>query len=171
MAPCRYNTLAGAAAGVNGEWLDSMKQPGLRTVLATLVAIFGSGFLLGSGGGLASCGANVAPQVQSAVVDAQNRLGFDLVRLALREPSRGSQNNVFLSPFSIEQALGVVYLGARGETARAFAKAAIVPAPSSADFACSSKNLRDGLSSGPDSGVTLDFANALWVRQGFTLKA
>jgi serpin B len=70
---------------------------------------------------------------------------------------------------SIDQALGVVYLGARGETAKAFVKSSVVPAIDPMDFACASQNLRADLPQ-TDSDVTLQFANALWVNPGLSLK-
>ena len=82
-------------------------------------------------------------------------------------PSSGK--NVFISPFSIAQALGVVYLGARGATAKAFVKSSVVPAVDPSDFACASQNLRAGLPQ-TDADLALEFANALWVRQGLSLK-
>ena len=57
---------------------------------------------------------------QTRVVQAQNDLGFSLLHAV-------SGKDAFISPFSIAQALGVVYLGARGATAKAFVKSSVVP--------------------------------------------
>jgi serpin B len=99
---------------------------------------------------------------QTRVVQAQNDLGFSLLHAV-------SGKDVFISPFSIAQALGVVYLGARGATAKAFVKSSVVPAVSASDFACASQNLRAGLPP-TDADLALELANALWVRQGLALK-
>src|SRR5690242_18561598 len=149
------------------QLLVLMKQPALRAALAMLLAISGSGLLCGAVDRPARCASNLPAQAQSQLVQAQNNFGFTLLRELLRARSK-SPKNAFISPFSIEQALGVVYLGARGATADAFVKANIVAPVESGDFACASQNLRADLPNG-DSGVSFDFANALWVRQGFPL--
>jgi serine protease inhibitor len=100
--------------------------------------------------------------IQTRVVTAQNDLGFSLLHAV-------AGKNVFISPFSIAQALGVVYLGARGATAKAFVKSSVVPPVDPSDFSCASQNLRAGLPR-EDSDLALEFANALWVRQGLALK-
>jgi serpin B len=99
---------------------------------------------------------------QTRVVQAQNALGFSLLHAV-------SGKDAFISPFSIAQALGVVYLGARGATAKAFVKSSVVPPVDASEFACASQNLRAGL---PQTGtdLALELANALWIRQGLSLK-
>jgi serpin B len=101
--------------------------------------------------------------MQTRLVTAQNDLGFTLLHAS-------TGKNVFISPLSIAQALGVVYLGARGATAKAFVESSVVPPGDPSDFACASQNLRTGLPQAY-SDATLEFANALWVRQGLSLKA
>jgi serine protease inhibitor len=101
---------------------------------------------------------------QTKVVSAENAFGFALLRATMHG------GNVFISPFSVGQALGVVYLGARGDTAQAFVKSSVVPSVDSADYACASQNLRADLPQS-DADVMLQFANALWLRQGLTLKS
>ena len=99
---------------------------------------------------------------QTRVVQAQNALGFSLLHAV-------SGKDAFISPFSIAQALGVVYLGARGATAKAFVKSSVVPPVDASEFACASQNLRAGLPrTEPD--IALELANALWIRQGLSLK-
>lgn len=106
------------------------------------------------------CSSAVAPGAAAQVVAAETTLGFALLR--------AKQNSV-ISPFSVAQALGVVYLGARGETARAFVKSSVVPPIDAASFACAAQNLRADLPQ-TDADVTLQFANALWVAQGLPLE-
>ncbi|MGP8101121.1 MAG: serpin family protein [Candidatus Cybelea sp.] len=108
------------------------------------------------------CSSGVPPMTQRRVVQAQNDLGFSLLHAV-------SGKDAFISPFSIAQALGVVYLGARGATAKAFVKSSVVPPVDPSDFACASQNLRAGLPR-TDADLALEFANALWVRQGLSLK-
>lgn len=127
----------------------------------TVAALLACGSSLAAGTP-AKCSPALAPETQRRVVAAQNDLGFALLRTAIGK-------NVFISPLSIAQALGMVYLGARGATAKAFVKSSIVPPGDPSDFACASQNLRAGL---PQSGsdVAFEFANALWVRQGLPLE-
>ncbi len=99
---------------------------------------------------------------QTRVVQAQNDLGFSLLHAV-------SGKDAFISPFSIAQALGVVYLGARGATAKAFVKSSVVPPVDASEFACASQNLRAGLPR-TDADIALELANALWIRQGLSLK-
>ncbi len=101
--------------------------------------------------------------MQKRVVTAENDLGFTLLHAS-------TGKNVFISPFSIAQALGVAYLGARGATVKAFVESSVVPPGNPSDFACASQNLRTSLPQ-TDAGAELEFANALWVRQGLSLKA
>ncbi len=110
------------------------------------------------------CSAALPAATQSKVVAGENQFGFSLLRATMHG------GNVFLSPFSVGQALGVVYLGARGDTAAAFVSSSVVPAIDSAQFACASQNLQADLPQS-DADVTLQFANALWIRQGLTLKS
>jgi serine protease inhibitor len=109
------------------------------------------------------CSSEVSPMTQTRVVQAQNDLGFSLLHAV-------SGKDAFISPFSIAQALGVVYLGARGATAKAFVKSSVVPPVDASEFACASENLRAGLPK-TDADLALELANALWIRQGLSLKA
>lgn len=137
-------------------------QPNMRFIVALAVLFVALAVAVPSrAASPARCSSNVDAQTQTRVVTSENDLGFALLR---RSPK-----NAFISPFSIGQALGVVYLGARGATAKAFVSASVVPPIDPTDFACASQNLRADLPA-TDPGLTLDFANALWVRQGLTLK-
>jgi serpin B len=130
---------------------------------AIALALLGCGCSASAADVPVKCSSEVAPMIQTRVVTAQNDLGFSLLHTV-------SGKNVFISPFSIAQALGVVYLGARGATAKAFVKSSVVPPVDPSDFTCASQNLRAGLPKA-DSDLALEFANALWVRQGLALKA
>ncbi len=127
---------------------------------AAVVLFFTGGCAAGAADTVTKCSAAVAPGITTRVIATQNDLGFALLH---------AQRNAVISPLSIGQALGVVDLGARGETATAFLKSSIVPPIDPADFACAAQNLRaDLLQADPD--VVLQFANALWVAQGFPLR-
>jgi len=111
----------------------------------------------------AKCSSEVSLPMQTRLVTAENALGFTLLHAS-------TGKNVFISPLSIAQALGVAYLGARGTTAKAFIESSVVPPGDPSDFACASQHLRTGLPQA-DADAALEFANALWVRQGVSLKA
>jgi serpin B len=131
-----------------------------RAAFAASVALLTGGCSLAAAGAPEKCGSSAPPAIQTQVVAAANDLGFALLR---------AKQNAFISPLSIAQALGVVYLGARGDTAKAFVKSSVAPPIDPAEFACASQNIRAALPQ-TDSGVTLQLANALWVAQGLALK-
>lgn len=114
--------------------------------------------------GVARCAVALPADTQTKVVNAENAFGFSLLHAAAHGGS------TILSPFSVGQALGVVYLGARGDTASAFVRSSVVAAIDVTQFACASQNLRAELAQ-PGAGAELEFANALWVRQSLTLKS
>jgi serpin B len=140
-----------------------MRRSAAAASLAIAVAFLACGCSAGAAAAPTKCNSEVSQMTQTRVVTAQNDLGFSLLHAS-------SDKNVFISPFSIAQALGVVYLGARGSTAKAFVKSSVVPPVDLSDFTCASQNLRAGLPQA-DPSLALEFANALWVRQGLSLKA
>jgi serpin B len=155
-----------------------MRTPGIeklmifRASLATVIVLFTNGCSGASADTPTRCSAAVAPAAQTRVIGAQNDLGFALLhamRASAGAGEAGRSQNVFISPLSIAQALGVIYLGAGGETAKAFVKSSVVPPIDPTDFACASQDLRAGL---PKSGsdLQLEFANALWIAQGLSPK-
>lgn len=132
----------------------------MKAAFAVAAAVLSAGCSFAAADAPVKCSAPVAPATAAQVVTAENNLGFALLR---------AKQNVVISPFSIAQALGVIYLGARGETAKAFVKSSVVPPVDPASFACAAQNLRAALPQ-TDADVTLDFANALWVAQGLPLE-
>jgi len=132
----------------------------IQAVGALVGALLASGCSSAVAATTAKCGRPLPAATQTQVVAAENDLGFALLR---------GKRDAVISPLSIDQALGLVYLGARGATATAFVKSSIVPPIAADDFACAAQDLRAGL---PQTGsdVTLQFANALWIKQGLTLK-
>ena len=129
---------------------------------ALVLAFLACGCAAETAGSSAKCSSEVSPLMQTRLVTAENDLGFTLLHAS-------TGKNVFISPLSIAQALGVAYLGARGATAKAFIESSVVPAGDPSDFACASQDLRTGLPQADDDAA-LEFANALWVRQGVSLK-
>lgn len=79
---------------------------------------------------------------------------------------RGEAGNLFLSPFSVSTALGMVALGARGKTLEEMETVLHLPANAPKAFGAILKSLNDE----PDAkkrGFTLSTANALWAQQGY----
>jgi serpin B len=74
--------------------------------------------------------------------------------------------NVLISPYSVNQALGLAYLGSKGETQQAFARVLGLPAP--AAYAAAQKSAR--AARGADDG-SLSVANSLWLRAGWNFRA
>jgi serpin B len=139
-----------------------MRWSNVATGFALVIAFLASDCGVDAAGASTKCSSE-SPLMQTRLVTAENDLGF-----ALLHASTGK--NVFISPLSIAQALGVAYLGARGATAKAFIESSVAPPGDPSDFACAAQILRTGLPQA-DSGAALEFANALWVRQGLSLKA
>lgn len=103
-------------------------------------------------------------KVDPRVTAAMNDLGFRL----LAELNRGNEN-VFISPVSIELALAMTYNGAGGETKAAMAKALGVSELTLDDLNRGNNELLS-LMKNPDPKVELAVANSLWGRQGITFR-
>ena len=102
--------------------------------------------------------------VDSRLVNATNAFGIQLYnKLAT---SNGTKN-LFISPTSIEMALGMTYNGAVGSTQQAMAATLGVKDLTRDDFNKANAQLLTLLQS-PDPKVELAIANSLWGRQGFT---
>lgn len=104
-------------------------------------------------------------KVPEPLSSAMNTFGFELCR-QLYKPSE----NVFLSPVSLQLALGMAYNGARGSTKDAMAKALGYGDMSLDDVNAANAELIKLLSN-PDPKIDLYIANALWGRQGVTYDA
>jgi serpin B len=103
-------------------------------------------------------------KIDRRVVSAVNDLGFRL----FAELGKGNEN-VFLSPASIELALAMTYNGAGGATKEAMAKAMSLGALSVEELNKGNAGLLSLLES-PDPKVELAIANSLWGRQGIVFK-
>jgi serpin B len=96
------------------------------------------------------------------LVAANNQFAFDLFN-ALRAEGQG---NLFFSPYSLSAALGMVYAGARGETARQIAHVLHCELPEE-QLAGSFQALAQILAAGAGRGYELASANRLWGQEGY----
>ncbi|MHB0938119.1 MAG: serpin family protein [Armatimonadota bacterium] len=103
-------------------------------------------------------------QVDPRVTTAMNDLGFRL----FAKLNTGNEN-VFISPASIELALAMTYNGAGGATKTAMAKALGIGELTEEELNNGNNGLL-ALMKNPDPKVELAIANSLWGRQGITFK-
>jgi serpin B len=99
----------------------------------------------------------------SPMARSNNTFAFNLYQRV-----KGQDGNLIFSPYSITQALGMLYLGAGGTTQQQIAETLALPAPEDIDFI----ELGSVMNAGPAyEGVTfqLNVANSLWAQQGYAL--
>ncbi len=99
------------------------------------------------------------------LVQAENEFAVDLYRQVSATPG-----NMVFSPYSAAAALGMAYVGARGETAREMAGILHLGGMSDAAFLQAVQAQAKDFNVEQSDGFTLHMANALWVEQGFALK-
>ena len=109
---------------------------------------------------VAKASAGLSSEVRKA------QMGFALRMLqALNDEHK--DDNVVLSPQSISTALGMTYIGAKGETADEMAKVLGIEGLTMGDVASGYKRMAGALT---DSGDTkVENANAIWVDEGFPI--
>ena len=100
-------------------------------------------------------------------VARDNAFTFDLLR-AVRKHSTDA--NVFISPLSVSMALNMTLNGAAGTTADEMRTALRESGYSTADINTYCQSLREALLKA-DPKTTIGIANAIWYRQGATVKA
>ncbi len=107
--------------------------------------------------------ASQAPGSDStALVGGNNEFALDLyARL------RGTQGNLFFSPYSISTSLAMTYVGARGATADQMAKVLRFALPPDRLHAAFSRLMRDLHGAEKKRVTELHAANALWCQQGY----
>lgn len=153
-----------------------MKTKWLHLILVVAVlglAGCGSGSDSGVTGLVKSAKARAAsPDVSAADLDelvaGNNAFAFDLYQAI-----RGSDGNLFYSPYSISLALVMTYAGARGETESQMAdtlhftlpQARLHPAFNALDLALASRG--EGAKSKDGEGFKLAIANSIWGQEGF----
>jgi serine protease inhibitor len=132
---------------------------------------------------IAGCGSTHAPATASAVVmargvaavepaadprplaEADTQFGLDVLReWCAQYPG---QNLVF-SPSTLASALGMAYLGARGDTASAMAKVLHLPSDDAAALAAGLQARSDALGKLDGPGVTVAASNQVWADPALT---
>lgn len=101
------------------------------------------------------------------VIDASNAFAFDLLREVTR--TLPADSNVFLSPLSASMALGMALNGANGETFDSMQAALRLSGLTEAEINQGYKDLI-ALLLELDSRTEMKIANAMWIRQAFTLE-
>ncbi len=102
----------------------------------------------------------------STLARAHNAFGFTLLKSLYRDANK---KNIFLSPTSIELALSMVYIGARGETKAAMAKTLHLEGLDVGQINRESLQLIER-GSAADLGAELAIADSLWARQGAEIR-
>lgn len=114
-----------------------------------------------------SCAPAPAAQTPNAPTARQNyeATGYELFQ-SLRM-SAGPEDNTFISPLSIRQAIGLAHIGARGATANEIEQALDIPSGSAGDAELGAE--RKALFT--DTGaVTIKLANALWLNSKYAFQ-
>jgi serine protease inhibitor len=107
----------------------------------------------------------VVDEKTASMVSANNEFGLKLFKTLA---SNGS--NVFVSPLSVSQALGMTYNGATGNTATEMASVLGFGGMTSGDINQTSTKLRQALL-GADKTVSFSIANSIWYRNDFSINA
>ena len=112
--------------------------------------------------------APLAPRARQQALDAEGRLGADLLELLAP-----ADRNVVLSPYSIAVALQMALVGARGATATEMARTLHQPGVSVDALLHQAAALRHEVTALDDSrhGVALRIANDAWPQAGYPIKA
>lgn len=113
------------------------------------------------------CAASPADSARDlqGLVDGNTKFALDLYRQL-----KGNGENIFFSPYSISEALGMTYVGARAETESQMAKALCFSLDQTRlHHAFADLRHQLGARQQEDS-VELDIANMLWPQSGYKLK-
>jgi serpin B len=103
---------------------------------------------------------------EKAVAASADKFGCSL----FEQINNGRQDeNLFISPLSVSIALGMAYNGAAGETREAIQNTLALSGLTIQEVNESYKSLAEYLT-GVDPTVTMQIANSMWYRLGFTLK-
>jgi len=104
--------------------------------------------------------------VDARLVAANTKFGFNLFHtLSKQQPNK----NIFISPTSIALALSMTYNGVSGETKQEMTKALELTKMSLKAINAANQNLQNSLQKN-DPKIQVSIANALFVKQGFSLK-
>lgn len=112
--------------------------------------------------------APLAPLVRQKVLDADGRLGADLLDMVAP-----AGHNAVLSPYSIAVALQMALVGARGATATQLARTLHQPGVSVDALIAQAAALRQEVTALDDPGhdVAVRVANSAWPQAGYPIKA
>ncbi len=102
----------------------------------------------------------------AAVANSGNDFGFRLLGELWKDKPNTS---LFISPVSVDLALGMTYNGAGGDTQKAMAKALGVEKVDITQFNEASQNIMTVLAN-PDPKVKLEMANSIWIHKDFKVK-
>lgn len=109
---------------------------------------------------------NIQINVDARLVAANTKFGFNLFNtLSKQQPNK----NIFISPTSVALALSMTYNGVSGETKQEMTKALELTKMSPKAINAANQNLQNSLQK-DDPKVQVSIANALFVKQGFSLK-
>ncbi len=108
--------------------------------------------------------------MRDAIVNANNRIAFDLYKQMVRKDRARRRENLVFSPASITTVMAMVYAGARGQTAEEMAKTLHLNMPP-ADVAPACRSLLATLPLANHPGCRLTLANSFWGRQGYQFTA
>ena len=114
----------------------------------------------------AESGSETGPVNTGDLVEGYNRFGLDLF---IREAADGDGGNLFVSPVSVALCLGMAYNGAGGTTAAEMAGILGAGSIGLAGYNSANGTLVAGLSDA-GTGITLNIANSLWLREGFPFR-
>lgn len=116
--------------------------------------------------GTPPAGPRVAQLTRQATVDADGRLGADLLA------ALGRDGNEVISPYSIAVALQMALAGAKGETAAQMANVLHLPSPDAASLSTAAAELARDLNAlnDPRTRMVLRIANQLWPQSGYPLE-
>lgn len=109
----------------------------------------------------------VTAETVSAITTANNDFGFRLFNTLAGEKAMAGKN-VIISPVSITQALSMTYNGSAGNTKTGMEKALGFTGLSMEEVNAGQTALLTGIASA-DPKVTINIANALWVKNGYPL--
>ena len=129
-----------------------------------LALICGWGMALGSLSPAVLAGEEKAPSADAQLV-AQGNTEFALA--LYQKLCKEEQGNVFFSPYSISTVLGMVWGGARGETAAQMEKALCFKLPQERFHAAASEIQTRLAAIQKTGGVRLAIANSLWPQKGY----
>ena len=100
-------------------------------------------------------------RINPKLIAAQTRFSLNLFStLQKKDPKK----NLFISPISISQAIGMVYNGAAAETRTAIGSALALEDLSLNDFNSANEDLRNALEY-PGKDIQLNIANSIWTNQ------